>query len=276
MRIKLLWLCWLALLIGGCGVETLSAPTPVTLHVAGSTETMPVMLLLTEEFSRQHPHVSFSLRGGGSPLGEAWVHNGQVDLAASTLLYEDDNLAAGLLRVPFALDAIAVVVHSSNPITQVTTAQLRDLYSGHVLDWAEIGGDSGDVLLVTREDGSGTRQIFEERSMGDQRVSLTAVVMPTSQDVAAYVASHPQAIGYVSQAYTPLNQAGDPVHSVNVLAVDGILPTLAEIQAHRYPYIRPFFLLRQVANRGWTQQFIDFVLSPAGQALVGRLHVRLR
>ncbi len=277
MRVKLFWLCCVALLSGGCGVATLSKPTPVTIRVAGSTETMPVMALLTEEFSRQHPHVSFSLRGGGSTLGEAWVRDRQVDLAASTLLYEDDEVAPGVLRVPFALDAIAIVVHSTNPITHITTAQLRDLYRGSVLDWAVVGGESGEVLLVSREDGSGTRRLFEERTMSGERVALTAVVMPTSKDVVAYVASHPQAIGYVSQAYTPLNQpTPTATTTLKIVAVDGVLPTLDEIQSYRYPYIRPFFLLRRVANRSWTQQFIDFVLSPAGQSLVGRAHVRLR
>lgn len=279
------YLAWLLLilplLVGGCGVPTLTAPQPVTIRIAGSTETTPVLSSLTAEFSRQNPHVSFSLRGGGSKLGESWVKNQQVDLAASTLLYEDDQLAPELLRVPFALDAIAVIVHSTNPITHITTAQLHDLYSGHILDWASVGGEAGEVLLVSREDGSGTRHLFEERTVGDDRVALTAVVMPTSHDVVEYVASHPQAIGYVSQAYTNLNRAADGEnstdnHSVKVLQVDGALPAFAAIQNHHYLYMRPLFLLRRVENRGWTQQFIDFVLSPAGQAIVEQYHVRLR
>lgn len=275
------WLLSL-LLVGGCGSATLATPEPVTLTIAGSTEAMPVLMELTTAFSQRHPHVFFSLRGGGSSLGEAWVVDRRVDLAASSLLYDDSELAPGVTRVPIALDGVAILLHDSNPIDQLTLLQLRDLYSGRILDWSEVGGQSGEVLLVSREDGSGTRRLFEERTMGDERVALTAVVMPTSKDMVAYVASHPQAIGYVSQAYTALNHphtqgpATDDGADVKVVAVEGILPTRTAIAEQRYPLVRPLFLLRRLANRGWSQQFIDFALSPAGQTIVDQFHVRIR
>src|SRR5690606_7162738 len=150
--------------------------------LAGSTEMRPVLDQLTRAFTRRHPHVLFNLRGGGSTLGDAWVADRRVDLAASTLL-DGDGAAPGIVRVPIGWDGIAVIVHADNPVEGVTLLQLRDLYSGQVLDWQELGGEPGEVLLVSREDGSGTRRLFEERVMQDDQVALTAVVMPTSQDV---------------------------------------------------------------------------------------------
>jgi phosphate transport system substrate-binding protein len=173
---------------------------------------------------------------------------------------------------------------------------LQDLFSGDIFDWAELGGESGEVLLISREDGSGSRALFEERLMGDEPVSLTAVVMPTSADMVDYVAQNPFAIGYVSRAYVldwlpdgapgglPSTATGQPPPSravgarraVRVVSVDQQLPTLENIRNQRYSLIQPLFLLSRGQPQGDTQAFIDFVLGPAGQAIVGRFHGRVR
>jgi phosphate transport system substrate-binding protein len=274
---------WLlvALFLAACQQTGLATAEPIRLSIAGSTEMMPVLIELTEEFSNRHPHVLFSLRSGGSSLGESWVADGSVDLAASTLLYEDSQIPGELTRVPIGLDGIAVIVHASNPITHLTLLQLRDLYNGRALDWSNVGGESGDVMLVSREDGSGTRALFEERVMGGERVALTAVVMPTSKDVMAYVATHPNTIGYVSQAYTRAIAAavmGDTNarEEVRLLAIEDRLPDGDTIGTQVYPLSRPLFLLRRTNQRGWPQQFIDFVLSATGQRIVAQYHVRIR
>ncbi|MBX3000469.1 MAG: phosphate ABC transporter substrate-binding protein [Caldilineaceae bacterium] len=278
------WL--LAVIVSGwllvaCQQSGLTPTEPVNLSIAGSTEMMPLLIALTDEFSNRHPHVIFSLRGGGSSLGESWVAEGRMDLAASTLLYEDSQLPNGLTRVPIGLDGIAVIVHASNPITGLTLLQLRDLYNGRALDWTDVGGEEGEVLLVSREDGSGTRDLFEERVMGEDGVALTAVIMPTSKDVIAYVATHPETIGYVSQAYARAVAStvlDDPAYleRIRIIEIEEMLPDGDTIGTQTYHLSRPLFLLRRTQARGWPQQFIDFVLSPAGQRIVARYHVRIR
>lgn len=272
---------WLlaALILGACQQSALNAPEPVTLSIAGSTEMTPLLVDLTGEFSNRYPNVIFNLRGGGSSLGESWVADGRVDLAASTLLYEESETPNGLMRIPIGLDGIAVIVHASNPITGLTLLQLRDLYNGRALNWADVGGEAGDVLLVSREDGSGTRALFEERVMGGDGVALTAVVMPTSKDVVDYVATHPETIGYVSQGYTRATAVlGDAANreQIRLLQIEGRLPDDETIRAQTYHLSRPLFLARRANQRGWPQQFIDFVLSPTGQQIVDRYHVRIR
>jgi phosphate transport system substrate-binding protein len=270
-----------ALLLSACQQASLSTPEPITLSIAGSTEMMPLLVELTGEFSNRHPNVIFSLRGGGSSLGENWVASRRVDLAASTLIYNDSEIPRGLTRVPIGLDGIAVVVHASNPITGLTLLQLRDLYNGRALDWRDVGGEEGEVLLVSREDGSGTRTLFEDRVMGGEGVALTAVVMPTSKDVVAYVASRPNTIGYVSQAYVRAAAdtfLGDATlrEDIRLLEIEDRLPDSETIAAQTYHLSRPLYLVRRANQRGWPQQFIDFVLSPTGQQIVHRYHVRIR
>ncbi|MEZ4834854.1 MAG: phosphate ABC transporter substrate-binding protein [Caldilineaceae bacterium] len=269
-----------AVFLSSCGQAGVAPQEPVNLSIAGSTEMMPLLVELTGAFSDLHPNVIFSLRGGGSTLGESWVADGQVSLAASTLLTEEDEVPPDLMRVPIGWDGIALLVHRSNPIENLTLLQLRDLYSGRALDWQDVGGESGEVVLVSREDGSGTRALFEDRVMDDETVALTAVVMPTSRDVVDYVADHPDTIGYVSQAYT--REAAASMVGVNALAqvhvvpIEDKLPNQETLATQSYHLSRPLFLLRRRADRGWPQQFIDFVLSPAGQEIVERFHVRIR
>ncbi len=275
VRLSLHFLLWL--LLAGCAQAAVVAPTPVTVTIAGSTEMRPVLTELTIAYSQRHPNILFSLRGGGSILGEVWLEKGQVDLAASTSFPTDEATPAQFMRVPIGLDGVAVIVHPSNPVRALTLAQLQNLYSGQALDWQDVGGEAGEIALVSREDGSATRLLFEERVMGEERVTLTAVVMPTSEDVVRFVARYPQSIGYVSRAYVlaggPLAEEMPPVR---VVALEGRTPTQADIVNQSYYLTRPLFLLRRTADVARLQPFIDFVLSPAGQEIVDRYHVRIR
>jgi phosphate transport system substrate-binding protein len=277
-----------ALLLTGCAQASVVAPTPVTITIAGSTEMRPVLNALTAAYSERHPNILFAIRGGGSILGETWLANRRIDLAASTRLPEEDDTPATLMRIPIGLDGVSIVVHPDNPVADLTLAQLRDIYSGKILDWQDVGGEPGDVVLVSREDGSATRMLFEKRVMNGEGVTLTAVVMPTSEAVVGYVADHPNAIGYVSRAYVLAEEAGaegagptsaagrESAAGVRLVAVESRLPTSEEIRTQSYHLTRPIFLLRQQADAPRLQPFLDFVLSPVGQEIVARYHVPIR
>ena len=271
-----------ALLLAGCVQASVVAPTPITIQVAGSTEMRPVLNALTAAYSERHPNILFAIRGGGSILGETWLENRRMDLAASTRLPDEETTPADLMRIPIGLDGVAVIVHADNPVNDLTLAQLRDLYSGKILDWQDVGGKAGDVVLVSREDGSATRMLFESRVLDEEGVTLTAVVMPTSEDVVDYVADHPNAIGYVSRAYILADDglaegAGqESAAGVRLVAVESRLPTDQEIRSQSYHLTRSIFLLRRRADSLRLQPFIDFVLSPVGQEIVARYHVPIR
>jgi phosphate transport system substrate-binding protein len=279
-------LIFVALLLVACEQVAVATPTPVNVTIAGATAMQPVLFDLTAEYTRQHPSVRFDLRGGGSTVGEERVAAGQVDLAASTLLAGvavTPSVAlngAPLVRIPIGLDGLAIIMHPANTVNALSTLELRQLYSGRILDWAELGGEPGEVLLVSREDGSGSRILFEQRVMGDEAVSLTAVVMPTSADVVAYVARNPQAIGYVSRAYLlPWLDGANPddaPNRVRIATLNGHLPLRAQLQDQSYELTQPLFLISRGEPQGQVRSFIDFVLSPAGQTIVERYHARVR
>jgi phosphate transport system substrate-binding protein len=290
----------------------------VLITIGGSTAMQPALQALSAEYTRRHPNVFFTISGGGSTLGEEMALTRRVILGASTLFPPDEPTPAQrtLVRVPIGVDGLAIVVHSRNMIEGLTSDQLRGLYNGTILDWAEVGGEAGEVLLVSREDGSGSRVFFEDKVMQGEAVSLTAVVMPTSQDVVDYIAKTPNAIGYVSRALvmglesstaartpTPSNidtgdgDTGDripgemtpalgmtptvgvtptPGLRVRVVAVDGELPTLTALRTRAYPLIQPLYLVSRGQPLGNVRQFVDFVLSPPGQTIVRRYHLPVR
>ncbi len=287
------------LLSSSCESTTVIAKEPVTITIAGATAMQPVLYALTDEFSRQHPHIFFDIAGGGSTIGEERARQGQVDLAASTLISPTlpspgttGPAAAQLLRVPIGLDGLAIVVHQENRLANLTLLQLQELYSGRNWNWQAVGGVDAEVLLVTREAGSGTQTLFTERVMGQVPIALTAVVMPTSADVIDYVASHPTAIGYVSRAYvvdqlvasgaiTATVVATTPTTTpkaanVRVVPLEDQLPTTAALQAQSYHLIQPLYLVSRNRPRDWAKQFIDFALSPRGQTIIARYHLPIR
>lgn len=274
-----LWPLLVFTLMGGmltaCTQTAVSTPAPQTITIAGATSMRPVLHDLTAEYNRQHPNVLFDLRGGGSTLGEERVFRGEIDIAATTLLPKAEaSTPDPLVRIPIGLDGVAIVVHASNPISNVTVTQLRDIYAGATLDWSAFGHDAGEILLVSREDRSGTRQLFDERIMGDARVSLTAVVMPTSADVVEYVGQHPQAIGYVSAGY--VDETNGDGQAVRVVPLEGMLPTAEAVFAQDYWLIQPLYLVTNGQPAGRVRQFIDFALSSPGQEIVARYHARVR
>ncbi len=279
-------LIWLV--VAGCDQAAVSTPTPTSIVVSGATAMQPVLRALTDEFHRQHPNVLFDLREGGSTLGEERIMRGEIDMAVSTLLPagaavdEPNSRSAELVRTPIGIDGVAIVVHPNNPVDALSYTQLRDIFTGQLLDWADIGGKPGDIVLVSREDGSGARRLFEERIMGDKSVSLTAIVMPSSADVADFVATHPRAIGYVSIAYvsepepTPTTDADTFAFDIRVLTLEDVMPSRENLRDQSYLLVQPLYLVTQHEPRGWMRQFIDFALGPTGQEIVDRYHARIR
>jgi phosphate transport system substrate-binding protein len=253
--------------LAGCTGSLAGRSEPVTLRVAGSSSMRPVLEELAAAYQAAHSDVHFDIRGGGSTLGLEDLLAGTADIAAVSWKADGATDPRGVQAAPIARDGIVLIVHPSNKASGLTLLQLRALYRGEILDWAELGGSSGEPVVISREDGSGDRQAFESLVMGEDRVTLNALIMPTAQAVVDYVARHPAAIGYVSLA-----QVRDDVH---VLPVEEVVPTSAQVQAGVYHLGRLLYLYVKSPPTGDVRRFLDFVLSPAGQAIVARHHATL-
>jgi len=264
---------WLA----SCG--TVVAPAkPVTLQVAGSTAMLPLVADLAAAYQESNPRTRVEIEGGGSHLGLERLEAGEVDIAACSWLPAPSNGAeVWYSPVPVAWDGIAIVAHPKNPVDELTLLQVRSLFAGWTLDWREVGGEEVVPLIVSREDGSGTRAAFEELAMGgEQPVTLTAIVMPSSTAVIRYVAGHVAAIGYASiSAVHGLHDAGGN-EPVKVLRIEGADPAPDTVRTGVYHLTRPLHLATRAAPSEDVRAFVDFALSPAGQAIIGRRYGRVR
>jgi len=259
-------LCLMGLLLFvGCNRSPVELPEPVHLKVAGSTSMQLLVEDLAQAYTERHKHVTIAVDGRGSLLGIEWVRQGQVDIGMTSWKEPEDS---SLWSTPIALDGIAIVVHPQNQVEGLTLLQLRDVFFGRVWDWRDVGGQEGEIVTVSREDGSGTRAVFEDLVMKGKRVTPTAVVMPSSQAVVEYVAEHPEAIGYVSMGH--LSQ------KVKALKIEEMVPTPKSVRRGEYHLFRPLFLVTRQEPTGEVKGFIDFVLSPTGQSIVGRKYGRVQ
>jgi len=263
-------LLWLLI---ACGAP-LEPHEPVYLRIAGSTSMEPLMEDLIQAYTEQHEYVTVDVQGGGSRLGIALARENRIDIGTASrkpTAGEEKDPETGAKRLwwtAIAQDGIALVVHPQNAVGGLTLPQAKDIFFGRILDWEKIGGTPGEIVVVSREDGSGTREVFQEVVMGEKRVTLTAIVMPSSEAVVEYVARHPTAIGYVSMGYLSTQ--------VKALPVEGVSPTPEDVQSGAYPLSRPLYLLTGQEPTGEVKAFIEFSLSPAGQAVVEQRYGRLR
>lgn len=235
--------------------------------MAGSTSMQSLMEELAAAYESRYDYVTIDINGRGSMLGLEALRDGIVDVAlvSRELPSEEEE---SLRTTVIAYDAIAILVNDGNEVNSLSSQQLRDIFGGDKLLWSEVGGQEVDIQILSREDGSGTREAFEEMVMEGRRVTLTAIVVPGNHAMGRYVAEDPLAIGYASAVDIPLG--------ARPLRIDGVEPDLQAVTQGDYPLIRPFVLVTKQENSDEVQAFVNFVLSPAGQVIVGRRYGRAR
>jgi phosphate transport system substrate-binding protein len=230
-----------------------------TLTVAGSTSVQPFAEKLAEHYMVSHPGLAINVQGGGSTAGVRAAETGaaQIGMSSRHLKGAEESLH----QVTIALDGIAIIVNAANPVAGLTRAQVASIFTGEVERWNQVGGPDRPIHFVSREEGSGTRGAFEEMVMGKREIAPRALVQDSNGAVREIVASDPDALGYISLGLVD--------RRVRALAVDGVLPTHDTILAKRYAVVRPFLFLSRAAPAGAARAFIDYVLSPEGQRLLG-------
>ena len=257
LRARVLFLALLLFLgVLGCRGQANTASHAVC--VAGSTSVQPFAEKLAEVYMQQHQGVRIDVQGGGSSAGIFAAQQGAADLGASSR--ELVKAEKALHEMPIAWDGIAVIVHPGNPLTNLTLEQLRQIFQSRLTNWREVGSPPHAIDLISREEGSGTREAFEHLVMGKTEVSPGALVQDSNGAVREIVAGDPYALGYIS--------AGLVDERVKTVAVDGVLPTRENIKNRKYGLVRRFLLVGREVPAGQCRAFVDFILSPPGQRLL--------
>jgi len=237
-------------------------------------------LAWAEAYMDLHPDVRISVTGGGSGTGIAALINGTVGIANVSRDIKPVEVEAaearGISPVEFtvARDAIAVIVHPSNPVDRLSFQQISDIYTGKVTNWEELGGENRPIVLLSRESNSGTYVYFldnvvrMEDEESDLLFSPDALLMPSSEGITAEVSENPNAIGYDGLGYVTPEQ--------KIVAVarhaDGpfVLPSLSTVNDRSYPIARPLHVYTAGEPTGRVAAYLEWV-QDEGQAMVSEL-----
>ncbi len=253
-----------------CSTSALPASTPtsdaITLRVYATTATIPLLHSLTTQYSAINPSVTFEIISGDFQTvfdrlvadKEGYILTNHLPTGAADAVFP---------AWPIGQDGISVIVPPENLVSGLTSEQLRRIYLGHVTNWNEVGGADKEIVVLSREEGSGTRDEFERLLMGDRLTTQSAQIAPSNAAMISSVAAISGSIGYVSMSYLD--------DSVKALAIDHVLPSVETVYQNTYPLRTTLFVLGLTEPEDSYRAFIGWIQSPEGQEQVGQLYAPL-
>jgi len=241
------------------------------IQIAGSTTVQPLAEVLAEAFMADNPDVMIEVQGGGSSVGVTSAGEGTVDIGQASRNVKDSEFEAfpGLQVFTIAYDGIAIVTNPDLDLPTLSIDQVKAIFAGEIANYSEVGGPDAEIVVVSREEGSGTRAAFEELVMesGDTEAVITenALLQQSNGQVRTTVAETPNTIAYLSFGFLD--------ESISTVAIDGVAPTVANVKNGSYPIFRPLNMLTNGEPGELAQAFLDFILSEAGQAIVAEDYI---
>lgn len=280
---KLTFLCMAALALGACSRRDSSPDSKggrAVIQNKGSDTLVNVAQTWAEAYKTVDPNVAVAVSGGGSGTGVSALLNGTVDIANSSRPLKDKEVELakkkGITPKEFMVgyDALAIFLHKDNPLGKMTVAQLAEIYgeNGTITKWSQLGVQvpgctSDEIIVVSRQNNSGTYAYFKEHILGEKRdFRLGTKDMHGSKDVGDLVMKTPCAIGYSGLAYL------DPHVKAPCIAADDaapcVTPSMATAVDRTYPVARPLFMYTNGEPQGAVKAYLDWILSDKGQCII--------
>jgi phosphate transport system substrate-binding protein len=239
-----------------------------SLAIEGSTTVGPIADAFAEVFKSNNPALSITVNKTGSGNGAAALIDKRCDIAMMSRFMKDKEfekaIANGVFPVAHAvaMDGVCVVVHPSNPINELTSAQVRDIYIGKIENWKQLGGPDMPIVVISRDTSSGTYETFHELVMHKEEMGSKVEYVNSNPQAHARVKTTPGAIGYVGLGFVDKN--------VKALKIDGIMPSRQTIASGVYPVTRPLFMFTNGYPKlgSVTHQFVSFYLTETGQEII--------
>ncbi|MBC8102523.1 MAG: PstS family phosphate ABC transporter substrate-binding protein [Cytophagales bacterium] len=248
------------------------------LVIEGSDTLLPLAQKWAEDFKKQNPDANITVSGGGSGQGIKSLINGTATIADASREADDKEKAQAkgkgfeLTETAVARDGITIIVNPSNSIKSLTLAQVKDIYTGKVNNWKEIGGSDLKITASGRDSASGTYKYFQEDVLGkNEKYRADMASTPSNNAIANNVAQQKGGIGYIGVAYaTEFTKAGK-VREVPVAFKVGeqpVLPTSENILNGKYPISRALYNYTKNSPEGLAKSYLDYVTGPEGQKVV--------
>ncbi|MBN2590633.1 MAG: phosphate ABC transporter substrate-binding protein [Sedimentisphaerales bacterium] len=238
------------------------------LHIEGSTTVGPIADGFAEVFSKLYPDVAITVNKSGSGTGASALIDSRCDIATMSRFMKEkefkDAVDKGVFPVAhaIAMDGVCVVLHPSNPITALTTEQVRDIYTGKIKNWKDLGGPDLSIVVISRDTSSGTYETFESFVMNKEKMASNIEYVSTNPQMFGRVESTRSAIGYVGYGFVK--------SGVKAVTLNKIKPTVQTILNGQYPVSRPLYMFTNGYPKlgSMTHKFISFYLTEDGQEVI--------
>jgi len=243
--------------------------------VKGSDTMIILAQRWAEEYMNKNPNVIIQVTGGGSGTGISALINGTTDICNASRPMkpsEKDKLKQRYntlgVEIKVAKDGLAIYVNEANPVQELSLRQLKDIYTGKITNWKDVGGTDSKIILYGRENNSGTYVYFKDHVLKGEDYSSTMQSLPGTAAVVNAVAKDKNGIGYGGAAY------GKGIRELKVKENDNspaYAPTNENVKEGKYPITRYLYIYLRSRPSGTIKEYIDWILSPEGQAIVSKV-----
>lgn len=245
---------------GGNDQTDSSSGSESLVTISGSTSVGPLAEKLAMKYE-ETADVKIEVNQIGSSAGITNAINGVSQIGMSSRDLKQEEIDSGIEQLVIAYDGIVVVTHPSNPVQNLTMEQVKAIFTGEVTNWKEVGGKDMEIVVVSREDGSGSRDAFQE-IVGYESGQLirNAIVASGNGNIKTTVAMNKHAIGFISFEYID--------ESVSAMNINGVEALAENVLSGEYLLSRPFLFVYKEGVPEAATQFMDYILSPDGQKIV--------
>lgn len=232
-----------------------------TISIAGGTAHIPVMNDAAQKIMTFNPKIRITVEGGGSGIGVQKVGEGLVDIGdTGRALSEEEVAKYGLKTFAFALDGVATVVHPENPVSGLSAQQIKDIFAGVITNWKEVGGKDAAIHLFTRDEASGTREVFWEKLLKKGPVATAANIVASNGAMKVAVSQDKNAVGYVG--------IGHVDGSLKAVILDGVTASQENAMKGTYPVVRKLYMNTKGEPSKLVKAFIDYIMSLNGAEII--------
>jgi phosphate transport system substrate-binding protein len=232
------------------------------IDIAGGTAHIPVMEDAAKAIMTFNPDIRITIAGGGSGVGVVKVGEGLVQIGNTGRALSDKEKTKfpDLQSFPFAIDGVAPITHPANKISGIASEQIRDIFAGKITHWKEVGGTDTPIHLYSRDEASGTREVFWKKCLKKGEIAENANIVPSNGAMKLAVFRDPQAIGYMSIGHIDA--------TIKPVALDGVVPSQENAVNGSYPVLRKLYMNTRGTPGPLVQAFIDYVKGPEGEKII--------